>query len=150
MLWQLFRIALGTPCILVTKFLLKSPTKSPISNFFSVSSHQNVLYKFVAINISKQLQLNCAPHLMTWNRKKWWFELGDLVGDFTKKWWLEWTARFGYCMVTHLSCLFYLHHLPNTPFDIWPYKNWVSSSNEWMTGQVRLLGWSGIRLQQRS
>ena len=22
---------------------------------------------------------------MTWNRKNWWFEIGDLVGDFTKK-----------------------------------------------------------------
>ena len=46
------------------------------------------------LNISNpQLQLNYTTHFGDLKEKNWWFKIGDLVGDFTKKWWLEWTAR---------------------------------------------------------
>ena len=70
------------PSILVTIFLVKSTTKSPI---FSVSSHQNVLYSSVGISIFKCLsQLNYTAHFGDLKQKNW-FKIGDLVSDFTKK-----------------------------------------------------------------
>ena len=79
---------LGAPSILVTNFLVKSPTKSPISNhqFFLFQVTKNVLYNSVTINISNpQSQLNHTAHFDDLKQKNWWFEIGDLVGDFTKK-----------------------------------------------------------------
>ena len=88
------------PSILVTNILVKSPTKSPILNhiFFCFKfKYQDVLYNSVAIADLKCLSLiYYTAHFDAWNRRKWCFEIGDLVGDFThthkKKWWLEWTA----------------------------------------------------------
>ena len=45
-----------------------------------------MLYNSVAINISNpQSQLNHTAHFDDLKQKNWWFEIGDLVGDFTKK-----------------------------------------------------------------
>ena len=45
-----------------------------------------MLYNAVAINISNpQSQLNHTAHFDDLKQKNWWFEIGDLVGDFTKK-----------------------------------------------------------------
>ena len=45
-----------------------------------------MLYNSVTINISNpQSQLNHTAHFDDLKKKKWWFEIGDLVGDFTKK-----------------------------------------------------------------
>ena len=71
---------LGVPSILLSNVLVKSPTKSPISNHhFSVSSYQTVLYNSVAIYISNlQSQLNHTAHFGDLKQKKiviwyWWF-----------------------------------------------------------------------------
>ena len=41
---------------------------------------------FFAINISNlQSQLIHTAHFDDLKQKNWWFETGDLVGDFTKK-----------------------------------------------------------------
>ena len=61
---------------------------------FSVSSHQNVLYNSVAINISNpQSQLNYTAHFDDLKQKNWWFELVIWLVTSPKNWWLEWTAR---------------------------------------------------------
>ena len=53
---------------------------------FAVSSQQNVLYNSVAINIlNPQSQTNYTAHFGDLKQKKLWFEIGGLVGDFTKK-----------------------------------------------------------------
>ena len=61
---------------------------------FSVSSHQNVLYNSVAI-LGIEMFIATELYSTFWwlETEDWWFEIGDLIGDYTKNWWLEWSAR---------------------------------------------------------
>ena len=64
------------------QFLVKSPIISPILNhqFFCFKSPKYAVY-FSCDNI---LQLNYRVHFGHLKQKYKWFEIGDLVGDFTK------------------------------------------------------------------
>ena len=79
--------SLGTPYILVTNFWWShQPNHQFQITNFAVSSHQNVLYYSVVIAGWKCLsQLNYIAHFGDLKQKNRWFEIGDLVGDFTKK-----------------------------------------------------------------
>ena len=88
--------SLGTPSILVTNFLVKSPTKSPISN------HQFFCFKVIKMCCMIQLWLRVRnvyrnwiiQHiLMTWNRKIGDLKLVTWLVTSPKNWWLEWMAR---------------------------------------------------------
>ena len=78
---------------------------------FSVSSHQSVFCNSVEIAYciwTVYCDWIIQHILVTWNRK-----IGDLVGDFTKNWWLEW-----------ISCLTRFHRLSLKDRS---YKFWTKS-----------------------
>ena len=93
---------LGAPSILLTNFLVKSSTKSPILN------HNFFLFQVTKMCCIIQLQLRIwniyrnwiIQHiLVTLNRKIGDLKLVILLVTSPKNWWLEWTARLSYFQI---------------------------------------------------